>query len=138
MAISENIIEIIKKSKTIAVVGISRNPEKASNYVPEYLQGQGYKIIPVNPMASEILGEQAYPTLEAIPDKIDIVQIFRPSDETPAIVQEAVKLKPKLIWLQLSIESVKAHAIALKNDIPIVMDRCLQIEHMKLKEMDLI
>ena len=96
------IIEIIKSSKTIAVVGISRNPEKASNYVPEYLQEQGYKIIPVNPMASELLGEQAYPTLHDIPVKIDIVQIFRPSNETPTIVQEAAKLKPKLSELTIS------------------------------------
>ena len=138
MTLSQQIIEIIKKSKTIAVVGISRNSEKASNYVPKYLQDQGFKIIPVNPFASEILGEKAYPTLQSIPDKIDIIQIFRPSDETPAIVQEAVKLKPKLIWLQLSIESVKAQAIALRNDIPIVMDHCLKIEHMKLKENNLL
>lgn len=138
MAFTQDIIDIIKNSKTIAVVGISRNPDKASNYVPEYLQGQGYKIIPVNLMASEILGEKAYPSLESIPDAIDIVQIFRPSDETSVIVQEAVKLKPKLIWLQLSIESIKAQAIALRNNIPIVMDHCLQIEHMKLKEIGLI
>lgn len=138
MNIPEEIIDIIKNSKTIAVVGISRNTEKASNYVPKYLQDQGFKIIPINPMASEILDEQSYPTLKAIPNKIDIIQIFRPSDETPFIVQEAVKLKPKLIWLQLSIKNDEAKAIAKKNNIPIVMDRCLKVEYMRLKEMDLV
>ncbi|NHJ46907.1 MAG: CoA-binding protein [Asgard group archaeon] len=132
MTLDEEIKDIIKTSKTIAVVGISRNPDKAAHGVPKYLQSQGYKIVPVNPKADKILGEKAYPTLKDLPLKVDIIDIFRPSEQTPAIVKVAVTLKPKLIWLQLGIANEEAEKIAKKHNISIVMNKCLKVEHMKI------
>jgi predicted CoA-binding protein len=132
MSLNEEIVEIIKTSKTIAVVGISRNPEKAAHGVPKYLQSQGYKIVPINPKAKKILGEKAYPSLLDIPFEVDIIDVFRPSEETPAVVEIAVKIKPKLIWLQLGISNEKAKEIAEKQNIHFVMNKCLKVEHMKI------
>jgi predicted CoA-binding protein len=132
MSLDPKIIEIIIQSKTIAVVGISRNPEKAAYAVPKYLQSQDYKIIPVNPNANKILGEKAYPSLKSITEKIDIINIFRPSDQTPEIVKEAIKLKPKLIWLQLDISNEESEKIAAEYGIPFVMNKCLKVEHMRI------
>ena len=129
----ENHISILKNSKTIAVVGCSSNPEKASNRIPKYMQGHGYKIIPVNPAADEILGEKCHKSLSEIKEKIDIVNIFRPSEECEAIVADAVKLKPKLIWLQLGIFNEKAGKIAEQHGIPIVMDKCIMVEHGRIQ-----
>ncbi len=131
MDLSPEVLEIIKNAKTIAVVGCSTNPEKAAHEVPKYLQSQGYKIIPVNPRADKILGEPAKKSLKEINEPVDIVDVFRPSDETPAIVAEAVKLSPppKLIWLQLGIKNDEAKKIAKESGIPIVMDHCLMVEH---------
>ena len=132
MELEKDIVEIIKKSKVIAVVGASRNPEKAAHLIPKYLKEHGYKIIPVNPSGEKILGEQSYKKLSDIKTKVDIVNIFRPSEETPEIVKEAVTLKPKLIWLQLEIMNNKAKEIAEKSNIKFVMNRCLKVEHSKI------
>lgn len=132
MSITPEIVKILEKSKVIAVVGASRNPSKAAHTIPKYLKEHGYTIIPVNPMAETILEEKVYPSLDKIPVQVDIVDVFRPSEETPKVVEEAVKLKPKLIWLQLGIINEKAKEIAEKNGIPIVMDKCMKIEHMRL------
>ncbi|MBN2157617.1 MAG: CoA-binding protein [Candidatus Lokiarchaeota archaeon] len=133
MVLRQEVINIIKQSKTIAVVGMSTNPEKDAHQVPKYLKEVGYKIIPVNPNADEILGEKSYASLEEIPVKVDIVDIFRPSDETPSIVESAVKLNPQLIWLQLRISHKQSKRIAEDHGIPIVMDKCMMIEHKKIK-----
>jgi hypothetical protein len=138
MTLPKEIIKIIKESKTIAVVGASRHEEKAAHTVPKYLQEQGYQIIPVNPFAEQILGQKAHRSLEEITEKIDIVQIFRPSKETPDIVKEAIKLEPRIIWLQLGIKNKQAAEIAEKNKITIVMDKCLFQEHRKLKQQKLL
>ena len=132
MSITPVIIKILEKSKTIAVVGASRNPSKAGHSIPKYLKEHGYTIIPVNPKAETILEEKVYPNLAEIPVQVDIVDIFRPSEETSKVVEEAVKLKPKLIWLQLGIVNDKAKEIAEKHGIPFVMDKCMKIEHMRL------
>ncbi len=132
MSITPEIIKILEKSKIIAVVGASRNPSKAAHSIPKYLKEHGYTIIPVNPLAETILEEKVYSRLSEIPVQVDIVDIFRPSEDTPKIVEEAVKLKPELIWLQLGIVNEKAKEIAEKNGIPFVMDKCLKIEHMRL------
>lgn len=132
MSITPEIVKILEKNKIIAVVGASRNPSKAAHSIPKYLKEHGYTIIPVNPMAETILEEKVYPSLSEIPVQVDIVDIFRPSEDTPKIVEEAVKLKPKLIWLQLGIINEKAKEIAEKNGIPFVMDKCMKIEHMRL------
>ncbi|HUT82326.1 MAG TPA: CoA-binding protein [Candidatus Bathyarchaeia archaeon] len=134
MTLDFEIEKIILTSKTIAIVGASRDVSKAANYVPEYLKEQGYTIIPVNPKADEILGEKAYHDLASIPFKVDIVDIFRPSEETPAIVEQAVKLNPKLIWLQMDISNEQAKKIAKKHGIKFVMDHCLMMEHIRLTE----
>jgi len=132
MSITPEMVEILKKSKTIAVVGASRNPSKAAHTIPKYLKEHGYIIIPVNPKADTIFEEKVYPKLTDIPVQVDIVDVFRPSEDTPAVVAEAVKLKPKLIWLQLGITNEEAKKIADDNGIPIVMDKCRKIEHMRL------
>ena len=132
MSLNEDIIEIIKESKVIAIVGASRNPEKAAYAIPKYLKNQGFTIIPVNPSADKILGEKAYPNLKEIPYQVDIVDVFRPSDETPEIVESAVKIKPKLIWLQLGISNEQAKKIAADHNIKFVMNKCLKVEHMKI------
>lgn len=132
MSITPEIIKILEKSKTIAVVGASRNPSKAAHSIPKYLKEHGYTIIPVNPKAETILEEKVYPSLAEIPVQVDIVDIFRPSEDTPKVVEEAVKLKPKLIWLQLGIVNDKAKEIAEKHGIAFVMDKCMKIEHMRL------
>ncbi|TET31957.1 MAG: CoA-binding protein [Candidatus Heimdallarchaeota archaeon] len=132
MSITPEIIKILEKSKTIAVVGASRNPSKAAHSIPKYLKEHGYTIILVNPKADTILEEKVYPSLAEIPVQVDIVDIFRPSEDTPKVVEEAVKLKPKLIWLQLGIVNDKAKEIAEKHGIPFVMDKCMKIEHMRL------
>jgi len=132
MVVPKEIEKIILTSKNIAVVGASRDPEKASYLIPKYLQEQGYKIIPVNPKADEILGEKAYSSLMEIKERVDIVDIFRPSEYTPKIVEEAIKLKPKLIWLQLGIQNNEAMEIATQNNIPFIMNKCLKVEHITI------
>jgi len=133
MSLDQEIINIIKESKTIAMVGMSTDPNKDAHRIPKYLKDVGYRIIPVNPNAKEILGEKSYPSLEEIPFKIDIIDIFRPSEQTPAVVTDAVKLNPRLIWLQRGISHNQSKMIADEHRIPIVMDRCLMVEHRKLK-----
>ncbi len=125
---------ILENSKTIAVVGCSKNTEKAANRIPAFLQSKGYKIIPINPTADEILGEKCYKNLNEITEQVDIIDVFRPENETPKIVEEAIKLKPKLIWLQLDIENSEAEQIAINANIPIVMDHCIKIEYSRLLE----
>ncbi|MBN1329423.1 MAG: CoA-binding protein [Candidatus Heimdallarchaeota archaeon] len=134
MTLNSDVEKIVLTSKIIAIVGASRDSSKAANYVPEYLKEQGYTIIPVNPNADEILGEKAFPNLETIPINVDIVDIFRPSGETPSVVEQAVKIKPKLIWLQKGISNEQAKKIAKKHGIKFVMDHCLMMEHIRLTE----
>ncbi|TFG18547.1 MAG: CoA-binding protein [Promethearchaeota archaeon] len=133
MALEQEVVDILKESKTIAVVGMSKNPEKAAYRIPKYLKDVGYKLIPVNPTASEILGEKVYAKLEDITEKVDIVDIFRPSEETPVIVESAMKLNPKLIWLQLGISNEQSKALAKENKIAYVENKCLMVEHKKIR-----
>jgi hypothetical protein len=126
--------EILRSSKTIAVVGCSRDPEKDAYKVPKYLKEKGYKIIPVNPFAEEILGEKVYKSLSEIREEVDIVDIFRPSEECLEIVKEAIKLKPKVIWMQLGIENKEAEKLAKENKIKVVMNKCIMREHQRFFE----
>ncbi|MEM2918684.1 MAG: CoA-binding protein [Candidatus Altiarchaeota archaeon] len=130
----KKIRKILNESKTIAVVGCSRDPEKDAHKIPKYLKERGYKIIPINPFAKEILGEKSYKTLSDIKEPIDIVNIFRPSEECLQIVKEAIKLKPKpkVIWMQLGIKNEEAKKLAEKNKIKVIMDRCIMTEHKNL------
>lgn len=128
----KKIKEILEKSKTIAVVGCSRNPEKPAYQIPKFMQLHGYKIIPVNPFADKILGEKSYKSISEIKERVDIVNIFRPSEDALEVVREAIKIQPKVIWMQLSIINKEAAKIAEQNGIDVVMDKCLKIEYKRL------
>jgi len=127
----------------VAVVGLSRNPAKASYRVANYLQSVGYRIIPVNPFVDEILGEKSYKSLLDVPEAIEIVDIFRPSEDVPSIVEEAIKLKnrlgtPKVIWMQLGIVNEEAARRAKAAGFKVVMDRCMMVEHRRLSMEDVL
>jgi hypothetical protein len=139
----DSIKEILTKYKTIAVVGLSRDPSKDSHRVAEYLQSQGFRIIPVNPTTDEILGERSYKSLLEIPTEIqktvEIVDIFRPTADVPPIVEQAVELKerydkPYVIWMQLGIINEEAAATARAAGLTVVMNKCMMQEHKKLFE----
>jgi predicted CoA-binding protein len=114
--------EQLRNSKTIAVVGLSDNPERASFGVARYLQAQGYRIIPVNPMVSEVLGEKSYPDLKSVPETIDMVDIFRRSELVPPVVDEAIEIGAKYVWMQDGVIHLEAAAKAEAAGIPVVMD----------------
>jgi predicted CoA-binding protein len=120
---------ILNDCKTIAIVGLSTDRQKASFFVASYMRSAGYRIIPVNPKADRILGELAYPNLASIPEPVDLVDIFRPASECPGIVQEAVACKAIAVWLQLKIIHEEAAKLALKAGLLTVMDRCIKMEH---------
>ncbi len=125
-------IKQIFSLKNVAVIGMSKNQEKAAHYVPKYLSQNGYNIMPVNPTADEILDKKCYPSVEDIPEPIDIVDVFRPSDQVLPVVQEAIKKKPKVIWLQEGIHNAEAEELARKEGIKVVFNRCMLAEHQRL------
>ncbi|HLB28318.1 MAG TPA: CoA-binding protein [Dehalococcoidales bacterium] len=124
--------EILKKHKVIAVVGLSSNPERPSHEVAAYLKNKGYKIIPVNPNEKTILGETCYPDLSSIPDKVEVVDVFRRAEDCPPIAREAVKIGADVVWLQEGIVSEEAAACAREAGLQVVMDKCIKKEHMKM------
>jgi uncharacterized protein len=124
--------KILKNSKTVAIVGLSANPERPSNEVGKYLKENGYKIIPVNPGEKTILGETSYPDLASIPVKVDVVDIFRKAEDVPPIVKEAIKIGAKVVWMQEGIKNEPAAADAEKAGLKVVMDRCMRKEHLKM------
>jgi predicted CoA-binding protein len=128
----EQIQDLLRTSRVIAVVGLSPDEEKASNRVARYLKDKGYRIIPVNPAYEEILGEKAYKSLGEIPEQVDIVDIFMRAEKVMPFVEEALKLNPKAIWLQLGIKSADARKLVEKTDVGYVEDKCVKIEHSKL------
>jgi uncharacterized protein len=121
-------------ARTIAVVGLSDKPDRDSNEVARYLQGQGYRIVPVNPMLTEVLGEKSYPEIDAIPPEIpiDIVDIFRRSDQVPPIVHEAIHRGVRTIWMQLGVEHAGAAAEARSAGIAVFENRCTMADHRRL------
>ncbi len=125
---------LLREARTVAVVGLSPKPERPSHGVARYLQRAGYRIVPVNPGHDEILGERSYRTLSdaARDHAIDIVDVFRRSELAGAVVDEAIAIRPKLVWLQLGVADEAARARAEGAGIPIVMDRCLAIDHRQL------
>jgi predicted CoA-binding protein len=126
---NDPIAELLKTSKTIAVVGLSDSPFKPSYGVSQYMQEQGYKIIPVNPQVSEVLGEKAFSSLLDIPEKIDIVDVFRRPEFVPEIVDQAIQLKVPAIWLQETVVHEEAAEKARQAGIFVVMDKCILKEH---------
>jgi predicted CoA-binding protein len=121
--------KFLSKYRTIAVVGLSSNPMRASHSVSSYMQEAGYRIIPVNPNEREVLGENSYPRLSDVPDPIEIVDIFRRPENVPPVVKDAIRIGAKLIWMQLGIENEPAAQKAIAAGIPVVMDSCILIEH---------
>jgi predicted CoA-binding protein len=124
---------IYAETKTIAVVGASGDTSKPSHTVPRYLQRQGYRIIPVNPKGGEILGEKVYERLTDIPDQVEVVEVFRPSEETPDVARDAVEIGAKVLWLQEGISSEEADRIASERGLKVVMDRCMGQTHFQLQ-----
>lgn len=121
--------KVLAESRTIAIVGLSADRQKASHFVATYLQYAGYRIIPVNPRAEEILGEQTYPDLLSIPEPVDVVDVFRPAHECPLYAHQAVEIRAKTLWLQLRIVSLEAAQIAEAGGLQVIMDRCIKMEH---------
>ena len=127
----EQIREILSLNK-VAVVGMSKHSSKAAHYVPKYLFENGYDIIPVNPTTDEILGRKCYDLVSEIDGDIDIVDVFRPSDQILPVIQEAIKKKPKVIWLQEGIHNLEAEELAKKAGIKVIFNRCMLAEHQRL------
>lgn len=121
--------QILRESKTIAVVGLSPRPRRDSYQVGAYLKGQGYRVIPVNPAVTAVLGERCYPDLRAIPVHVDVVDIFRRAEEVPAIVEQAAEIGAAVVWMQLGIVSQEAADKAQGLGMDVVMDRCIKTEH---------
>lgn len=126
---TDPVADILRQAKTIAVVGLSPSPLRPSYGVAAYLQQQGYRIIPVNPNINGALGEKSYPTLRDVPEKVDIVDIFRRSEFVAEIVGHAIELKPLCIWMQETVVNEEAAEKARQAGIFVVMDRCLLKEH---------
>ena len=127
----EQIREILSLKK-VAVVGMSKHSSKAAHYVPRYLSENGYDVTPVNPTADEILGKKCYDSISEIDEEIDIVDVFRPSDQVLPVIQEAIKKKPKVIWLQEGIHNSEAEELARKEGIQVIFNRCMLAEHQRL------
>jgi len=126
---ADPILEILRKYKNIAVVGLSSNPMRPSYGVTEYMQSAGYRIIPVNPNETEVLGEKSYPWLEDVPEKIDIVNVFRRAEEVPPVVESAIRVGAKAVWMQLGIEHEEAAEKARAAGLVVIEDACILVEH---------
>ena len=129
---AQEIAEIIKNYRVVAVVGLSSDPARPSYRVAEYLQQHSYRIIPVNPACQEILGEKCYPSLKDIPFPVEVVDIFRKVEAIPAIVDEAIQVGAKAVWMQLELVEPVSAQKARNAGLQVVMDRCLKIEHTRL------
>lgn len=120
---------LLHAARTIAVVGLSANELRPSNFVGFYLQRHGYRIVPVNPRETEILGETSYPSLDAIPFPIDVVDVFRAPTAVPGIAEEAVGIGARTLWLQFGVISPEGAEIAERGGLQVIMDRCMKVEH---------
>ncbi len=123
---------IFRDARTIAVVGLSPNPERPSHDVAAHIQAAGYRIIPVNPMASEVLGQKSYAALAEVPERVDVVDIFRRSEDVPPIVDEAIRIGARVVWMQEGVVHEAAAEKARAAGLTVVMDRCMLKEHSRL------
>jgi len=128
---TETIRRILDECRTIAVVGLSSDPSRASNSVSGYMRRQGYRVIPVNPNETSVFGEKSYPDLFAVPEKIDLVDVFRRSDEAGKAVDEAIAVGAKAVWMQEGVIDSAAAQRAVDAGLMVVMDRCLLKEHIR-------
>jgi predicted CoA-binding protein len=130
----ETVLKALKGTRVIAVVGLSDKPDRPSYQVARYLQENGYRIIPVNPMISEVLGQKSYPDLTSIPERVDMVDVFRKSEDVPPIAEQAVNTAPKYFWMQEGIENEEAKESLESKNITVIMDRCIKKEHARYIE----
>ena len=128
----EELRPILAKAKTIAVVGLSDDPERTSNKVATIMQNSGYRIIPVNPKVGRILGETSYSRLQDIPDEIDIINVFRRPEYLPSIARDAIETNCKVFWAQLGISNEDACALLQQHDFTVVMDKCIKVAYQQL------
>lgn len=128
----KTITSILKTAKTIAVIGASPKPWRDSGSIAQYLIHQGYAVYPVNPNYPEVLGRKCYPDLTSIPAKIDIVDIFRNPDEVESVIDEAIAIHAKTIWMQLGVVNIKAAEKAERAGVRVIMDQCIAVEHTRL------
>ena len=129
----DDVQRILKQTKTIAVVGLSDKPDRDSYQIASYLQQHGYRIIPVNPRVNEVLGEKAYPSLRDVPDPVDVVDIFRRSEDVPPIVEDAIAIGAKVVWMQAGIVNEEAAARAETAGLAVIMNACMRSAHRALK-----
>ena len=134
MTSSDVVAQILRGSRTIAVVGLSSNPMRPSYGVAEYLKTAGYRIIPVNPNETEVLGEKAYARLEDIPEQVDVVDVFRRAEEVPAVAESAIRIGARVLWMQLGIENAAAAEKARAAGLVVVEDACLLVEHKRRRD----
>ena len=127
--------DVLGRARTIAVVGLSEKPDRDSNEVARYLKSQGYRVVPVNPMLTEVLGEKAYPSLSAIPPdtKVDVVDVFRRSDQVPPVVDEAIARGARVVWMQLGVEHPAAAAKARAAGLTVFENLCIMVQHRRLE-----
>ncbi|RFA37323.1 CoA-binding protein [Virgibacillus dokdonensis] len=126
---NEELKQILATAKTIAVVGLSNNPERTSYQIAKIMQQEGYKIIPVNPTVEEVLGEKAYTSLSEVPDSIDIINVFRKPEFLPEIAQQAVKTNCRVFWAQQGIVNEEAYYYLKHHDFTVIMDLCIKVVH---------
>ncbi|MDM0108639.1 CoA-binding protein [Variovorax sp. J22R24] len=133
-ALNAEIAPLLKRTRTIAVVGLSPKPHRTSHGVAQYMKSAGYRIIPVNPNASEVFGEKAYPTLTAAAEveQIDLIDVFRNAEDVPPVIDEAIAIGAPAVWLQLGIRHEAAAAKARAAGLEVVQDRCIMVEHSRL------
>lgn len=128
----ETLRRILATSRVVAVVGLSAEWHRPSHFAAKYLQAHGYRIVPVNPRYDEILGERCYPSLDAIPGKVDMVDVFRRAEDVPPIARQAVEIGAKVLWQQLGVANREADRYVREHGLDSVMDRCVKIEHARL------
>ena len=129
----QEIARIVRTARTVAIVGLSPNELRPSHFVGFYLRRHGYRVIPVNPRESEILGEPCYPSLSDVPEHIDVVDVFRTPAAVPAIAEEAVAVGAGALWLQFGVISAEGAEIARRGGLAVIMDRCLKVEHARYR-----
>jgi uncharacterized protein len=125
----EAIGAVLRSTRTIAMVGLSADPQKASNFVATYLKRAGYRVIPISPKGGEILGERVYPDLASIGEPVDLVDVFRPAKDCAGVVQQAIAARARAVWIQLGIVALEAGDRAEAAGLQVVMDRCIKMEH---------
>jgi|SRR5690606_2787637 len=121
--------QVLHTTRTVAIVGLSGNELRASHFVGYYLKRHGYRVIPVNPRETEVLGEKSYPSLREIPDPVDLVDVFRAPDALPGIAEDAVAINARALWCQFGVINLDGARIATDGGLKVVMDRCIKIEH---------